>query len=288
MDSRFFQLAIPAALVGAMLCAVAWLLAGWGGVEAAPGKAAAHPPIATRYDRVFHNIYYRVPVGYRAIQQQNGVVMVRQSDLASGELRGVLMLTPGFPLDAKTQAKFKASGRKIAIQSIAVVAGNLAEDPDAKLTDPQAANDSVKDGYESYSVISKSHDKEAGKIRFTQYVIVLSRDHVDIVMRVAYGSEANYEALTAGFNALLTSIEPKNSGAPAPTRLAAALPTDMAAITPKPRAAPAQTADVRGNTAKSSGGGGRSCRIVQRQMCSGGFASGMGYFCNTYPQSVCD
>jgi hypothetical protein len=33
---------------------------------------------------------------------------------------------------------------------------------------------------------------------------------------------------------------------------------------------------------------GKRCRIVQRQMCSGGIGTSLGYFCNTYPQQVCD
>jgi hypothetical protein len=190
----------------------------------------------------------------------------RQADLISGELGGFLTITQGFPLDAKIKAQFKANGKKTAIQAIAIAVGNLADDPDAKLTEPQLVNDAAHDGYEGYSLQSRSQDKDAGKTRFTQYVIILTADRADVIMRVAYDSQANYAAFNAGFESLATSIEPKNSGAPPPARLAAALPTDLAAITPKPKPAPAQSASAGGSQSK---GGGRNCRVTQyRQQCA--------------------
>lgn len=281
MAGRIWRVALPGALLGSVLGGGGWMLASQGGAEAAPGR----PAVAPRYDRVFGNIYYKIPAGYRAVQQKDGVIMVRQSDLVSGNLGGVLLITPGFPLDAAIKAKIKANGKKVTVQALAIAAGNLAEDPKAKLTEPQSVNDAAKDGYEGYSLISRSQDKNAGKTRYTQYLIILTSNRADVIMRVAYGSQTNYDVLNAGFDALARSIEPKNSGAPAPTKLAGPLPSDMAAIMPKPKPAPAQVAGA-GKTAPKSGG--RSCRIVQRQMCSGGIGTSLGYFCNTYPQSVCN
>lgn len=269
--------------IAAGLFVAALICAGWIFISH-PGVAAA--AAATRYDRVFGNIYYKVPAGYRAVQQKNGIVMVRQSDLASGNLGGVLLITPGFPLDAKIKAKIRTNGKKATVQAIAVAAGNLTEDPGATLTDPQPVNEAAKDGYEAYSLISRSRDKDAGKTRFSQYLIILTGNRADVVMRVAYGSQANYDALNAGFDALAKSIEPKNSGAAPPARLAGPLPTDMAAITPKP--APGQFAGTGKAGPKPGAKGGRSCRIVQRQICSGGIGTSLGYFCNTYPQSICN
>lgn len=235
MAIRKLQVMVPAALLGAALGAGGLMLASRGSGIVAPSNAAPTKAAATRYDRLFGNIYYKVPAGYRAVQTKGGVIMVRQADLISGELGGFLTITQGFPLDAKIKAQFKANGKKTAIQAIAIAAGNLADDPDAKLTEPQLVNDAEHDGYEGYSLQSRSQDKDAGKTRFTQYVIVLIGDRADVIMRVAYDSQANYAAFNAGFESLATSIEPKNSGAPPPARLAAALPTDLAAITPRPQ-----------------------------------------------------
>ena len=45
---------------------------------------------------------------------------------------------------------------------------------------------------QGYSLQSRSQDKDAGKTRFTQYVIILTGDRADVIMRVAYDSQANY------------------------------------------------------------------------------------------------
>jgi hypothetical protein len=275
MFGKLFRVGLLGALVGALLGG-GWTL----------GEAEATAPAVTRYDRVFGNIFYKVPAGYRAAQQRNGVVMVRQAALAAGDLNGVLLITPGFPLNAKLQAQMRENGKKTFVQAIAIASGNLAEDPTAQLSDPQLANDPQKDGYEGYLLVSKSVDKDAGTSRFAQYAIYLTGDRAEVVMRIGYGSQARLDALASGFEALVSAMGFRNAGAPPPSRLAAALPGDLAAITPKPRSAspPAQAAGASGQPRRSGG----NCRVVQRQMCSGGFASGMGYFCNTYPQTVCN
>ena len=291
MAGRMWRVALPAALMGAALGGGGWMLASQGGAEAAPRKAAARPAVgATKYDRVTvsGNVFYKVPAGYRAVQQKGGIIMVRQADIAAGNVNGYLILTDGFPIDASTRAKFKASGRNVAVQAIALAAGGLTDVEGVKMSPPQRGNsDPARDGYEAYGLVSISDDEAAGTKRYTQYAIYLVGDQAEIAMRVAYGSQERLEPLLAGMDALTASMEFRSAGAPAPTRLAGALPTNMAAITPKPKPVPRQTADGGGSGPKS-GGGGRNCRIVQRQMCSGGFASGMGYFCNTYPQQVCN
>jgi hypothetical protein len=279
------------ALVGAVLGGGGWMLASQSEADAAPGnKAAARPVAATKYDRVTAsgNVFYKVPAGYSAVQQKGGVIMVRQADIVSGNVNGYLILTDGFPLDASTRAKFKASGKDVAVQAIGIAAGGLTDVEGVKMSPPQRGNsDPARDGYEAYGLVSISDDEAAGAKRYAQYAIYLVGDRAEIAMRVAYGSQERLEPLLAGMDALTASMEFRNAGAPAPARLATALPTNMAAIMPKPKPVPRQTADGGGSGAKS-GGGGRNCRIVQRQMCSGGFASGMGYFCNTYPQQVCN
>lgn len=273
MAIRKLQVMVPAALLGAALGAGGLMLASRGSGIVAPSNAAPTKAAATRYDRLFGNIYYKVPAGYRAVQTKGGVIMVRQADLISGELGGFLTITQGFPLDAKIKAQFKANGKKTAIQAIAIAVGNLADDPDAKLTEPQLVNDAAHVGYEGYSLQSRSQDKDAGKTRFTQYVIILTADRADVIMRVAYDSQANYAAFNAGFESLATSIEPKNSGAPPPARLAAALPTDLAVITPRQEKAGGSSAQASGNAAS---GAGVVCRVeTHYRTFFGNMAGGM-------------
>jgi hypothetical protein len=251
------------------------MLASQGGAEAAPRKAA--PVTATKYDRVTDsgNVFYKVPEGYVAVKQKGGVIMVPRADIAAGELNGYLLLTDGLQLDAGMTAKMKAAGKTTAVSAIAVAVGNLADDPDAKLSTPQPGNSKpARDGYEAYSLVSISDDKDAGKKRFVQYAIYLVGDRAEVAMRVAYGSQERLEPLLAGMDALTYSMEFRNAGAPPPTRLAAALPTDLAAITPKPKPAPAQSASAGGSQSK---GGGRSCRVQYRQQCSHVFQRSSGY-----------
>jgi hypothetical protein len=95
-------------------------------------------------------------------------------------------------------------------------------------------------------------------------VILVTGERAEVIMRVAYDSKARFDSMLNPFNALITSIEPGNSGAPAPTRLAAALPTDLAAITPRPKPAPKQNERAAGDPAKTNGGG-RNCQVQYRQ-----------------------
>lgn len=268
MANTVLRVGLPAALAGAVLGGGAWMLASQGGAEAAPRNAAARPAAATKYDRVTDsgNVFYKVPAGYVAVKQKGGVIMVRQADIANGELNGYLLLTDGLQLDAGMTAKMKAAGKTAAVSAIAAAVGNLADDPDAKLTAPQLANDPAADGYEGYVLVSQSQDKDAGKTRFTQYAVFLVGGRAEVAMRVAYGSRDKLDPLLAGMDALTYSMEFRNAGAPPPARLAAALPTDLAAITPKPKPAPAQSASAGGSQSK---GGGRNCRVTQyRQQCS--------------------
>jgi hypothetical protein len=265
LNSGLLRIGLPATFVGAAIGVGGWMLVGvQGDGQALARSAAPRPAAAPRYDRVFGNIYYKVPPGYRAIQQENGVIMVPQADLAAGEAGAFLVISPGFPLTGEIKAKFEANGKATAVQAVAIAAGNLSEDPEFQISEPELANDPAKDGYESYVLASKSTDKDAGGVtRFSQYVVVLSGDRADVVMRIAYGAQEKYTALETGYRALLMSVEPRNSGAPAPTRLAAALPSDMTAITPKPKPrAPTQSASS-GQPRQSQGG---SC--TYQQTCS--------------------
>ena len=266
MSGRVVRIGLPVVAVAAVLGGGGWMLASQQSAEAAPGKAAARPAIsATKYDRVSAsgNVFYKVPPGYTAVQTNGSVIMVRQADIANGDFNGYLLLTDGFTLNAATKARFEAASKQQAVQALAIAAGGLESDPDAKLSAPQLANPAA-DGHEAYSLVSISDDKAAGKKRFVQYVIYLVGDRAEVAMRVAYGSREKLEPLLAGMNALTYSMEFRNAGAPPPVRLAGALPTDLASITPKPKLAPAQNAGV----GRSQSKGGRNCRVTQyRQQC---------------------
>lgn len=269
MANIVWRVALPAVLAGAVLGGGACMLASQGGAEAAPRKAA--PVTATKYDRVTAsgNVFYKVPAGYTAVQQKGGVIMVPRRDIAAGELNGYLLLTEGLQLDAGMKAKMKATGKATAVQAIAIAVGNLADDPDTKLSTPQPGKSNPdSDGYAVYNLVSISDDKDAGMKRFTQYAIFLVGDRAEIAMRVAYGSQEKLEPLLAGMNALTVSMEFRNAGAPPPTQLAAALPTDLAAITLRQRLT--ESAGRSGDASNgSTSGASVVCRseprLIQRQ-----------------------
>lgn len=243
------------------------LMMSGGSAESAGRKAAARLAVAaTKYDRDNYEIFYKMPPRYRAVQQKNGIVMVPQADLDAGQTGGFLLITPSLVLDAGRKAKLKEAGKKVSVQAIAIALGNLAADPRAKLTEPESVNDAARDGYEAYTVASQSKDQDAGgAMRYTQYLIILSKDRVHVIMRVAYNSEVRFNALLPGFNALAVSIEPKNSGAPPPARVAGALPTDVAVITPKVKSALTQRTTTGATRPRNAGG---NCQVRYRQQCS--------------------
>ncbi len=275
MANAVLRVGLPAALAGAVLGGGAWMLASQGGAEAAPRNAAARPAAATKYDRVSAsgNVFYKVPPGYAAVQTKGSVIMVRQADIANGDFNGYLLLTDGFTLNAATKARFEAAGKPEAVKALAIAAGGLESDQDAKLSAPQLANDPAADGYEGYLLASQSQDKGAGKTRFAQYAVFLVGDRAEVAMRVAYGSSKALEALGTDFDALLKVMEFRSAGATPPARLAAALPTDLAAITPKQAKSGSSSAQASGNAAS---GAGVVCRVeTQYRTYFGNMAGGM-------------
>lgn len=262
--AKLFRACVMAALAGAIAGGGGWAL-----VVRHDGEAMARPVTgaATRYDRVFGNVYYKVPPGYRAVQQAGGVAMVRNADALANNIQGVLLISPGLPLTAQLRKELKAKGKPLFIQSIAIAFANLAKDPNAKLSNPAPVNDPAKDGYEAFALKGQSFDSDAGQKRYMLFVIVLTPGRVEAFMKIGYGSEANLEALDAGFDALTGSAEFRDAGAPSPSHLAPALPTSMAALSPAPASRPAPS--TRGGAAPAPAtGAGRSCGIRYRQQCS--------------------
>jgi hypothetical protein len=267
MADGMWRAMLPVVLLGALLGGGGWMLASHGGAEAAPRKAAGRPAVAAaKYDRVTDsgNVFYKVPAGYKAVKQQGGVIMVPQADIAAGALNGYLILTDGIALNANMRAKFKSSSKKTAVQALAIATGNLNDDPNTKLAEPELANDPARDGYEAYLLVSTSDDKDAGQKRFTQYLIVLVGDRAEIAMRVAYGSLDGLLPLTNGFKALSDSIEFRNAGAPPPARLASTLPTDLAAITPKPVVTASTPKQPTSKNDRIKTGPGQVCKVEQQ------------------------
>lgn len=262
--ARLFRACLSAALAGAIVGGGGWAL-----LVRHDGEAMARPTagVTTRYDRVFGNVYYKVPAGYRAVQQAGGVAMVRNADALANNIQGVLLISPGLPLTAQLRKELKAKGKPAFVQGIAIAFANLAKDPNAKLSNPAPVNDPAKDGYEAFALKGESFDSDAGQKRFTVFVVVLTPSRVEAFMKIGYGSEANLNALDGGFDALTGSAEFRDAGAPPPSRLAPALPTSMAALTPTPAPRPAPSARGDATPAPSTGTG-RSCGVRYRQQCS--------------------
>ena len=282
-----FRVILPAALLGAGMGVGGWTIASnWNAEAATRAPAAKGRPAAgaTKYDRVLGNIYYKVPPGYRAVQTGGGVYMVRASEVEAGNVTGGLLMTPGLPFTPDLRQKMKSIGKPGFIQAMALVLTGQADDAEnTKLSEPESLGGGAKDRYENYSVIVISKDKDSGKTRYVQLIVTLTGDRIEGVMRLAYDDVANIEPFAAGLQALASSMEYKNAGAPPPTRLAAALPTDFASI--RPKAAPAQSTSSAGNSAAiPAKGRPKSCAVYYRQQCSfTGVGAFQNYNCFTVP-----
>lgn len=240
---------------------------------------------AIRPTRSFGNMLYAVPTGYQAIGTSDGVLMARRSDVDSGNISGIIAVPREIRADAKLLSALRRKSKAEIAQALVVGAANLQQDPAARISPATLVNDVARDRYEAYRVVTISKDSGAGKTRYSVMFVLFPGNFIHIVSANGFGSEKALDAITPGLNALLASIEFRNMGARVPPSPQPSLPTRFA--TPSaPQAAAVQT--LRGRPTPPSPSNGGSCRIVQRQMCSGGFASGMGYFCNTYPQRVCD
>lgn len=231
---------------------------------------------APAYDRAFGNLLYAVPADYAAIQQPAAVTMARRDELARGDLTGALVVPKEIVLTADLKRQLAAAGHAASAQALAIAAGDLAKDSRARLGDARLVNRPQADGYEVWQVDSQSFDAIARQDRYARTVVVFVKDRAHLFIAAGYGSDRAFQAQLPGFTALLQSGEFRNQGRPLPARPTAPLPGAF------PKAdAPAQPPP---SGARAAG----RCRIVQRQMCSGGIGTSLGYFCNTYPQRVCD
>ena len=282
-----FGVFLPAALLGTGMGVGGWMIASnWNAQAATRAPAAKARPAAgaSKYDRVLGNIYYKVPPGYRAVQTGGGVYMVRASEIEAGNVTGGLLMTPGLPFSADLEQKMQSIGKQGFIQAMALVLTGQADDAEnTKLSEPESLNDGAKDGYENYSVIVISKDKDSGKTRYVQLLVTLTGDRIEGVMRLAYDDVGHLEPFTAGLQALGDSMEFKNAGAPPPTRLATTLPTDLSSI--RPKVAPAQSASSASESAtRPVKGRPKSCAIYYRQQCNyTGVGAFQNYNCFTVP-----
>jgi hypothetical protein len=233
-------------------------------------SAGAGPSVAApSYDRVYGNLLYRIPSGYRAAQQQGGLFMARQDELGRGELSGVLIVPQEIPLAGELARQPRAA----LAAALAATAGQLATDPKAQVSPPRLTNRPQDDGYEVYEIDSRSFDASARRERYARTLVVFVKDRIHLFIVAGYGTERAFQGQLPGFAALVASGEFRNQGRPLPPRQ----PPLPASLVPVQAAAP-----------QRPGTEGGRCRIVQRQMCSGGVGTSLGYFCNTYPQRVCD
>jgi hypothetical protein len=251
-------------------------------VLALGGAAAAQEPPAAPTHRL-GNLLYAIPEGYVAAGGPDGVMLARRDEIEAGRITGLIVLPRELRPDAATAARIAAAGQPASAQAIALAAGNLTADPAARFSPAEPINDAARDGFAAYRVVTIGADPAAGDTRYSVVVVAFPGEFVHVLAASGFGSEAALAAVLPGFEALLASGGFRNMGTPDPAVEPPPLPATLAELMPR---APAATGVGGGGGGGVGGGGG--CRTVQRQMCSGGFASGMGYFCNTYPETVCD
>jgi hypothetical protein len=240
---------------------------------------------AKRPAREFGNLLYTLPAGFSAAGGAQGIMLASTPEVERGNVTAIIAIPREMKPDAKLKSLLKGKSKGQIAQAVAIAVGNLQQDSRAKFSDAVLVNNAALDGYEAHRVITNSFDKDAGKQRYSAVFVMFPGDLIHVVSANGFGSEKALESISPGLNALLGSIEFRNKGGVASGTRQPALPTSFATLA-KPTAPRAGSSSARAPAAKGRRGG--SCRIVQRQMCSGGFGSGMGYFCNTYPQSVCD
>lgn len=220
----WIRIILPAALLGIVLGLIGWLFFNAWSADAATAKIDVRPAgrgskgAPTRYDRLFGNVYYKVPAGYLASQKPGGIIMLRRADVAAGDANGLMRIEPGVVLDAKRKADLKAD-KNLAIKRYLVHILNMDyddTDDEAKVSEPQLVNDPAKDGYAVYLVQTRFIIGYNGLLRLTQCAVVLTGDRVEVISRTGLGSQANFDDYEIGFKALLASLAFKNAGAPPP------------------------------------------------------------------------
>jgi hypothetical protein len=259
---------------GGAILAVVLLLACWGPLRAQEGAIMPTHRLG--------DLLYAVPDGFQAVGGADGVMMARTAEIEAGTITGMLVVPRALMPDADSRAEQVKAGPAATAQAVAVAVGNLAAIPDARMSEATLMNDAARDGYEAWQVVTVSEDPDAGKTRYSAFVVVFLPTQIQVLSAHGFGNEQALADLGPGFTALLASSEFASLGGRVPAPELSALPPDFAALMP-PR--PAESA---AGGASGGASGGTGCYTVQRQMCSGGIGSGLGYFCNTYPETVCD
>lgn len=247
-----------------MLCAAALAI-----LLSLSGPSSAQ--VAIRPTRTLGNLLYAIPDGYEAIGGVNGVMMARRTEVAAGEITGLLLAPREIAVNAALAAKIRAAGRPAVAQALVIAVAGLADDPNARVSEARLANDARKDGYEAYRIVAIARGPDASETRYSAFIVAFPGQAVHLLSATGFGSQTALNAINPGFDQLLASVEFRNMGGRVPQKPAPSLPASFDKPAPRPQAR-----------------NGDRCRVVQRQMCSGGYASGMGYFCNTYPQRDCD
>lgn len=246
---------------------------------ALPWPAVSQAPAPPRATHTLDNLVYAIPPGFEAVGNPDGVMMAPTGQVAARHITGLLLIPKGFRPDAALRAQMRARGARAAAQAVVLAVSKAQTDPEARISPAELMNDVAKDGYEAYRVVVVGRDVEAGTERYAVYVVAFPGDWVHVLAAMGWGSSAALEAVAPGLVSLLASAEFRNRGATLPEPAAPPLPSSFSALRPRADQRPSAPAQPRGQG---------NCRVVQRQMCSGGFGSGLGYLCNTYPQTVCD
>jgi hypothetical protein len=259
----WLKLAVQAASAAALV----------GGGSAAILASSSRPA----YDRMLEgSVFYRIPDGFGGVQQDGGVLLYPQAAPAGD---AVIVLAREVPVEGSMQgAEAQAQRANLAASIVAAVAAALIDDPKPVVREepspppPRSAPLEVR----SFSVASRRGRSLIARMR-ARMLFDGGAFHLILATRPA-GKDV--PAVTAGYESLYASLGFARLGDRAPRRLASPLPSAL----PQPGSA-------LSDSGPGSAGGGRrqgpQCRIVQRQQCSGGIGTSLGYFCTTVPQRIC-
>jgi hypothetical protein len=230
------------------------------------------------YDRVLEdNLFYRIPDGFSGIQQPGGIFLYPLASLNDAE-PSLIVLTREILVDPSLRRpESQAERAELATAIIAKVAGPLIEDPKPVVREelspppPRGAPLEVR----SFSVASRNGRTLRVRMRARAMFDGVAF-HLLLATRPGSGAPA---LLDSGYENLYGSLGFARLGDAAPRRTAPALATTL----PEGR----QSRPVAPSPDRRVSKAGRQCRIVQRQRCSGGIGTSLGYFCTTVPQRVC-
>jgi hypothetical protein len=246
-----------------------------GGVASLAAEARRMAP----YDRALEDsLFYRIPDGFQAKWQPAGI-LIYPAATPPGSAPEVLVLSREIVVDPPLRRPEARSRRGDLARSIAqALAASLTDEAEPVVREqpapapPRGARVEIR----SFSI-----EARRGKPSVTLRAIALF-DGIAFHLLIAI-RPATAPPVPGALETLYASLGFARLGDSPPDRPASPLPDQ-----PSPSRADRPAGPGAANAQPRRRESGPQCRIVQRQQCSGGIGTSLGYFCTTVPRRICD